>query len=130
MSDWPETDIETRIGIAPLEMLQAERLILVERVATLAAQFGSFGTWDATRKATLAGIKAKLRAEAHRDKVKKTDGQLDDEAHAHSDYTDFITHATQQRAEWIKADRKINDLTERVNRGQMLGRYASMEPRT
>ena len=129
MSDWPETDTESRIGIAPLEMLQAERMALVERSALVAAKYGPFGTWDATRKATLSGIRQRLRAEAHRDKVKVTEAQLDDDAHADSDYTEFITASTRERAEWIKTDRKIQDITERCNRGQVLARFASAEAR-
>lgn len=115
--------------IAPLEQLQDERRTLVERSATLAARFGPWGVWDAERKVLLSGIKALLRAQAVRDKVKVTEGALDDAAHDHPDYRDFITASTKARAEYITVDRWIQDLTERVNRGQMLGRYAAMEPR-
>ena len=126
---WPEGEIEARMGIAPLEQLQDERRTLVDRSATLAARFGSFGTWDAERKIILSGIKAMLRAQAVRDKVRTTEGSLDDEAHGHPDYRDFITRSTSERAEWIKLDRRIQDITERVNRGQMLGKFAAWEPR-
>lgn len=127
--EWPETELESRIGIAPLEQLQDERRTLVDRSAIMGARFGSFGTFDHERKIILSGIKAVLRAQAVRDKVKVTEGSLDDEAHDHSDYRDFITQATKDRAEWIKTDRRIQDITERINRGQMLGKFAAWEPK-
>lgn len=128
--EWPEGELEARIGIAPLEQLQDERRTLVNRSAILAARHGNYGTYDAERKIMLSALKATLRAQAVRDKVKVTEGSLDEDAHAHADYRDFITASTKERAEWIKTDRQIQDITERINRGQMLGRYAAMEPRT
>jgi hypothetical protein len=55
---------------------------------------------------------------------------LDDEAHAHADYFDFITTATKQRAEWVKLEAKVEEIDHKIYRGNGLLKFASSEFRS
>ena len=125
----PMQDAEIRCGVQPAQELLDERTLLVEKVADLKAVYGSFGTFDHLRKIELSRIKGLLRAQATRDKVTKTIPQLDEEAHEHADYIDFITTATRERAQWIRMDNAVESITALLNRGQAMIRYIASEPR-
>lgn len=122
-------EIEARMGVQPIDELLDARSTLVEDCATLRARHGGFGTWDHERKSMLAGIKSALRARYVRDGVKVTEAQLDDEAHASPDYREFITTATLERAEWLRAENKINRIDQTINRDQALARFITSETR-
>lgn len=128
------TMLEERIGITPIRKLLAKRAALVSRVCDLRARFSSFGTFDHLRKIELSRIKGLIRAQATRDKRKVSAKDIDDEAHGHPDYFDFITAATLKRAEWVKLESAIEAIDMLVNRGQAVARFASAEtfltPRT
>lgn len=131
MSSNPMTAAEHRMGIQPLEELQAERADLVEKVATLRAQYGTFGTAEHLRKIELARIKGLIRAETVRDQKKgergKSNDQIDDEAHFHRDYIEFVARQTVERAQWVRLEEKINDIDAVVMRGQAIARFAASE---
>jgi hypothetical protein len=120
---------EVRAGVDPINQLLDERSVLVERVADLRARFGSFGTFDHLRKIELSRLSGLIRAQATRDKRKMNNDQVDEEAHAHADYIDFITEATKQRAEWVRTEAKIDAIDMRINRGQAVLRFVTSEPR-
>lgn len=122
-------DVEARIGIQPIEELLDERRTHVEKAASLRARYGPFGTWDHERKTRIAGIKATIRAQYARDGVKVTEAQLDDEAHGHPDYKDFIVQATRDRAEWIRAENKIQDVNDLIQRDAAIARHVAAEAR-
>jgi len=128
------TAAESRIGIVPLSELLPRRAGLVNKVCDLRARFGPFGTFDHLRKIELSRIKALIRAQATRDKRKISASEIDDEAHGHPDYFDFITAATLKRAEWVKLESQIEAIEMTINRGQAVARFASAEtfltPRT
>lgn len=117
------------MGIQPIDELLDDRTALVEQYATLRSRHGGFGTWDHERKVMLAGIKSALRARYVRDGVKVTEAQLDDEAHASPDYREFITTATVERAEWVRAENKINRIDTMIQRDQALARFITSETR-
>lgn len=121
------SDIERRIGIVPLAELLPERQRLVEQVADLRARYGSFGTFSDLRRIELAKCAAIIRAQATQDKRKISAKQVDDEAHAHPAYIDFVILATQQRALWCKLEAKIEAIDFTINRGQSISRFASAE---
>lgn len=124
-------EIEARASVQPIEELLDERATLIQRVANLRAVYGSFGTWEAQRKMMLARLKGQVRAEALRGATarKLTNDQIDDEAHDHPEYMDFITMATKERAAWIVLEAKIEAIDFRVQRGQAVLRFASAEAR-
>lgn len=120
---------EIRAGVDPIDQLLDERSVLVDRVADLRARYGSFGTFDHLRKIELSRICGLIRAQATRDKRKMNNDQVDEEAHAHPDYIDFITAATKGRAEWVRLEARIDAIEMRVNRGQAVLRFVSSEPK-
>ena len=127
----PMAEIEARASVQPIDELLDERDILIRQVAPLRAVYGSFGTWEAQRKMMLARLKGQVRAEAMRGTTarKLTNDQIDDEAHDHPEYMDFITTATKQRATWIVLEAKIEAIDFRIQRGQAVVRFASAEAR-
>ena len=125
------SEIESRAGVQPIDELLDERDTLVQKVANLRAVYGSFGTWEAQRKMMLARLKGQVRAESLRGTTarKLTNDQIDDEAHDHPEYMDFITTATKERATWIVLESKIEAIDFRIQRGQAVVRFASAEAR-
>lgn len=128
------TDVERRMSIVPLSELLPRRHELVERVAVLRAKHAAWGTWDATRKIELSRIKMLIRAQATVDGRKVSTIQIDDEAHAHTDYIEFVTLGTTERADWVRLEVLIEAIDFTINRGQSIARFLSAEafltPRT
>ena len=124
-------EAESRAGVQPIDELLDERTVLIRQVAPLRAVYGSFGTWEAQRKMMLARLKGQVRAEAQRATTarKLTNDQIDDEAHDHPEYLEFITTATKQRAEWIVTEAKIEAIDFKIQRGQAVVRFVSAEAR-
>ncbi len=127
----PMAEIEARASVQPLDELLDERATLTLKVAMLRAIYGSFGTWESQRKMMLARLKGQIRAEAQRGTTarKLTNDQIDDEAHDHPEYMDFITHATKDRANWIVLESKIEAIDFKIQRGQAVMRFATAEAR-
>jgi hypothetical protein len=121
----PMSDVEVQMSIQPIEELLRERDVLVGKVATLRAKFGAFGTWEALRKIELARLRGLIRAQALRDKRKISNDAIDDEAHGHPDYADFVTLGTNQRAEWVKLESLIEGIDFTINRGQSVARFVT-----
>jgi len=128
MSDY-KPDVEERMGIEPVDRLLAKRWDLVNKSADLQALHGRYGTWQDSRKAAVSRIKMMLRAQALRDKVRKTEAQLDEESHCHPAYTEMLTEATSQRAEWVRIDARISAIDTKIMRDQAVARYVTNEPR-
>ena len=127
----PMAEIEARASVQPIDELLDERDTLIRQVAPLRAVYGSFGTWEAQRKMMLARLKGQVRAEAMRGTTarKMTNDQIDDEAHDHPEYMDFITRSTKERAQWIVLDAKIEAIDFTIQRGQAMVRFVSAEAR-
>lgn len=124
-------EVEARASVQPLEELLDERDTLVRQVAPLRAVYGAFGVHEAQRKILLAGLRGQIRAEALREKSARrlTNDQIDDEAHDHPAYLDFITTATKERAQWIVLEAKIEAIDFRIQRSQAIIRFVSAEAR-
>ena len=127
----PMAEIEARASVQPIDELLDERDTLIQKVANLRAVYGSFGTWEAQRKMMLARLKGMVRAEAMRGTTarKMTNDQIDDEAHDHPEYMDFITTATKDRSLWIVLESKIEGIDFKIQRGQAVMRFATAEAR-
>ena len=127
----PMGELEARASVQPIDELLDERSTLIAKVALLRAVYGSFGTWEANRKIMLARLKGQIRAEASRSATarKLTNDQIDDEAHDHPEYMDFITTATKDRAQWIVLESKIEGIDFKIQRGQAVMRFATAEAR-
>jgi chorismate mutase len=118
---------EMKMGLEPIENLLDERQRLVDQVAELRAQFGSWGVFDHQRKIELSQIKQRIRLEAMRDKIKLSNDAIDDMAHADAGYVAFIVAAQQERARWVRTEERINHIDFLINRGQSVARYATAE---
>lgn len=122
-------EIELRAGVEPIASLLDQRRHVVNKIAELRAVYGSFGTWDHTRKSELSRIKSLIRLQALKDNRKMNNDQVDEEAHEHPDYTRFVSLATKERAEYFRLEAQVEDIDFRINRGQALLRYVTSEPR-
>lgn len=121
-------ETESRMGVESLEALLDDRTRLVAEVADLRALFGSFGTWDHRRKIELARLSGEIRARLKlAGDVKVTEALLDEEAHAHPAYMQFIIDATRKRAEWTILENKIQNINDTILRDNAIARFASSE---
>lgn len=122
-------ELEAGIGVEPLDLLLAKHGKLREQHAALWAKYGPGGVADNLRKAELSRIKEMLRAKAIESGVKMTEASLDDAAHDHADYRDFIALMLTERVKYFETDAKLRELDWRFQRGQGLLRYVTHEPR-
>ena len=123
----PMSDMELRAGIIPVETLLAERDEVIRELALLRAEVGNFGTAEAMRKVELAKIKTVIRATAVSAGKRKTNDQIDDEAHASGAYVDFITAWTRKRVRWVELENRVDGINDTLMRGQAMARFASAE---
>ena len=122
-------DIENRIGIGHVDEHAARYLNLSKEAAPLRAKYGPGGTFDAQRKADLSAIRMLLRARYADKDEKVSEARLDEEAHCHRGYVEFIGNATTERARLAELDAELETLQWLVNREQGLIRYTTNEPR-
>ncbi len=121
---------EEAIGVDPIDGLLAKRQALVEKIATLRSRYGSFGTFDHERKMELARLAALVRVQSMRDKAPKmTVAEVDDAAHNHPDYRDFVTQATRDRADLFKLEAQIEAIDATIQRANAIIRYRTSEAR-
>ena len=123
----PLSDLEARIGIPPLEELHAERDALVIRAAPLRARHGPGGVWDDQRRVLRSTIAMRLRGEAELASRKVTEAFLEDAAQADPLYGEFIAAGLREKAAWFELENQIMSITETINRGQVLARFATAE---
>lgn len=119
--------LEAKMGLPAVEVLLAERDELVRQVAPLRAKHGSFGTFDALRKIELATIGAVHRAKAVEADKKITEAALDELAHADWRYVKFISEGTQEKAEWVVIENKIQAINDTILRANAVARYLAAE---
>jgi hypothetical protein len=123
------SEIERRLGVTPIAELLADRDVLVEQVADLRAEHGSFGTWDARRKAELSRIAQSLRANLHQQGKKLTVAEVDSMAHASPEYYDLVIEATRARAQLARLDSRIFNIEATIQRGNIVARHMTAEAR-
>jgi hypothetical protein len=124
-----QSEVEAEMGLRPIEELLARRAQLIRDVAPLRALYGSFGTFDDMRKVELSRIKGLIRAEATAEGRKVSNDIVNDEAHAHPDYVDYITKATNERAHWVNLEGKVEAIEWYIRRGQSVASYLTAECR-
>lgn len=120
-------EIESRMGVPPIEMLLAERDDLVKQVAPLRAKHGPGGTYQDVRKLLLAQLAARLRAVAVGEERKITEAALEEGAHSHQEYVEFIAQATEEKAHYFEIENRITGIADQINRGQAVARYLASE---
>lgn len=120
-------EIESRMGIEPLDALHAERAKIVKQAAELRAKHGPFGTYDALRKLEWSRIATIIRAQAVLDQVKMTEAAIEQAAHADSRYIDFITNATLEKAQLSILEDRIQAIGDVILRANAIARYLAAE---
>src|SRR6266576_881099 len=110
-------DIETRMGLVPLDELLSERDGLIEQVKVLRAKHGPYGTFEALRKIELASIAQAKRAGAVGAGIKVTEGAIEDASLSDERYFAFVTQATTERAQWAVLENRIQGIDDTINRG-------------
>lgn len=110
--------IESAVGVKGAGELVDERTHLVRQAANLRARHGSFGTWDHERKVLLAKLRATIRAGMAVAGTKMTEAAIDDSAHSHPDYIQFITDGIIDKAKWIEAEAMIEGIDFQFYRDQ------------
>ena len=129
MSDRDMSEVEAAAGIEPLDILISLHRKRRAEFAALWAKYGTGGVADHLRKSELSRIKEVLRATAATAGTKVTEAALDDGAHDHPDYRDFLALAIAERAKFFEAEAALKEVEWRINRGQGLLRYVATEPR-
>lgn len=121
--------IEDRVGVESIDQLIAERDALVQQAAPLYAICGPFGTAEHRRKVALATAELQIRAELAALGEKATEGKVDAMARTHETYLKFLESMELRRAEWLLIENAIQGITDRIQRGNHLTRYAASEAR-
>jgi len=120
-------ETELRAGVQPLEELLDEHRHVRGKLANLWAKYGPGGVAEHLRKAELARIVEYLRAMAIAEERKTTEAALDAAAHSHKQYLDFVAQMTKERAEYYELHAQLQEVEWKVNRGQAMMRYATVE---
>lgn len=122
-------EIEESLGVEALDVILEEHRKLVAEQSSLWAKYGPGGVADHLRKQELARISENLRAVAAGDGRKVSEKFLDDAAHCHRDYSEFLSLMMQERRRYFQLDAQIKSLEWRINRGQSLLRHVAAERR-
>jgi hypothetical protein len=117
-------DLEARAGLDDLSALHAERNTLVQLGANLYARYGPFGTSEARRKSALALAAMQVRAAATE---KMTEKAIEDASRNHPTYLACLDAMEEGRADWLVLENKIQNITDHIQRGPALIRYAVAE---
>jgi hypothetical protein len=120
-------EVEARIGVDSIEVLQADRAQYMSDLATLRAFDKAFdGERKAVRSVILIEIRDKMVSEG-----KKAPGfdLLEAEASADPRYRTWLDQATTKLATKETLDMRVQEITELINRDQALIRFATAEPR-
>ena len=123
----PQGEVETRMGIIPLEDLLAERDEITAQLARLRAAYGPGGTFDAQRKIELSKAAAVVRAQAALEQKRVTESYLDEAAHVSEGYVDYIVKTTSERADWILLESRLEGIDFTINRGQAVAKFVTVE---
>lgn len=125
----PFGELQARAGLPDIDEALAERTKLVTKWANHAAMFDAYGMFEVERKRRLAAAALQVRAAKDALGVKYTQGMIEDESHVWPAYTRFLDEAVQGKAEWLIAKDKIDSITQRIQRANVLARFAANEPR-
>jgi len=108
------SDLESRMGLRPLEDLQSDRTKLVKQAAPLRARYGRGGTAEKLEKIELARIAQAIRAKAVRDREKLTIPEVHDRTYSDERYIELVTTMTNDRSLLEELNDKITCLDEQI----------------
>lgn len=125
----PFDDLQARAGLPSIDEALAERSKLIGQWANHAALYDNFGLWDSERKRRLAAAALQVRAAKDSLGMKYTQGLVEDEAHVWPAYAKFLDESVKGKAEWLVAKDRIDAITQRIQRANVLAKFAANEPR-
>ena len=120
-------ELQARAGLPPIDALLAERTALITKWANHAAMFDAYGLFEVERKRRLALAALQVRAAKESLGQKFTQGQIEDESHVWPAYTTFLDESVQSKAEWLIAKDQIDAIGHRIQRANVMGRFAASE---
>ena len=123
----PFSDAEVRAGAQPIEELLDEHRFVRTKLAALWGKYGPGGVAEHIRKSELARLTEMLRAIATAEGRKVTEAGLDAAAHCHKDYKELVALMTTERAQFFELDAQLKEIEWKVNRGQAMIRYQTVE---
>jgi len=113
------TPLESRAEIDALDQLHEQRRDLLVELAPLRAMHGSFGLFDAKRKALLSALKVQVRMELTAKGGKVTDDIVDAEAHCHPRYTAFLDDQMDDKVRYIQLETAHDEILERIKNREL-----------
>lgn len=122
-------ELQLRAGIPPVDELLAKLSAMTRQWANHAALYDNFGLLDAERKKRLAVAALQIRAAKDAAGMRYTQAQVDDEAHAHPAYVKFLQECIEGKAEWLVAKDEMDAIRQRIQRGNVMAKFAAIEPR-
>lgn len=106
--------LEARAGLESLDVLQARRRQIADRITALEAVHGPGGIWDERRR-SLRGVIATEIRELLRDEGRKvTEAEIEDRSHADPRYIAFLDAGLEERIEYLTLKTKRDEITERI----------------
>jgi len=122
-------DYESKLGLSSLDSLLDARATIVGKLADLRAMHGPFGKFDPMRKQKLAAFAEIVRADYAEKGKKITEARIDQLAHAHPQYVEWLTAMLKEHALMIDFDHELKNIEDRIARENALIYYAKNELR-
>lgn len=127
MADLSTPDGGTRerlLGLLPVDDIVEAYMVATSAYAPLRAKHGTNGTFEHDRKALLANLRVGIRRHAQTPamRVQKalTDAAIDDLAHAHPEYQQFLTDSRSEKQQMAELEGTMASLTMLANRHNLL----------
>lgn len=114
-----KTPLENRADIDSLDQLHEQRRTLLIELAPLRAMHGSFGMYDARRKALVSAMKVKVRLSLAERGGKITDDIVDAEAHVEKQYTDWLDEQLTDKVAWVRLETEYDTLCEKIKNREL-----------
>lgn len=118
---------EEEIGITPLELLHAEIDKLKPRHQALAGRYADMRVWERKAKSLVLSYALEHRRLTRERGEKVTEAAVEAMAYADPRYIEFLEQSENDKAEYEWLTVEMQNLRERINRGQALLRAHAAE---
>jgi len=122
-------EAQVRAGAPDLDDLHDKRRTIIETHGELMALHRNKSLLDARRKETLALCALEVRNQLENEGKKATEAMVDNMAHAHPRYRQWISDTIVEGAKALMYENLVQEVDELVNRGQAVMRQYSSEPK-
>ncbi len=122
-------EAQARAGVPDLEDIHDKRRTIIETHGELMALHRNKSLLDGRRKEVLALCALETRHEHEKAGLKYTEKSIEDKAHAHPRYSQWLSDTIVGGAKALMYENLVQECDELVNRGQSVMRQYSSEPR-